>query len=211
MYHIASFCFTVGESVNDELDRLALQVYDGDRKAFDKIDEYLRPHITRMSHKYTNLYHDREDLEQDMMEMALILCYRYDWRLGRYRNYALRSIRFEMFNRIREFKKIRSNEYIRKDKGITFDSGDYQDFDTTDPLDAVVKEEQMEYLMSRGVCSNMELTILKHLKRGCTIDAISRELAINRKSVTNSLYRIIRKKELILQREEAGESFDNMA
>ena len=210
MYHIASFCFTVNESVNDELDRLALQVYDGNRKAFDKIDEYLRPQIIRMSHKYMNLYHDREDIEQDMMEMALILCYRYDWRLGRYRNYALRSIRFEMFNRIREFKKVRSIEYIKKDKGITFDSGDHPDLGTANPLDAVVKEEQMEYLMSRGVCSRMELKILGLLEHGWTIDAISDELAISRKSVTNSLYRVIRKKELLQEREEAGESFDNM-
>ncbi|WP_411842946.1 sigma factor [Salinicoccus sp. HZC-1] len=212
MYRIASFHFIIKESMDDKLDRLALQVYDGDMKAFDTIDQYLRPQVIRMSYKYSSTYNDREDVEQDMMESALRLCYRYECDLGRYRHYVMRSIRFEMISRIRDYNSARKKEYVRKDRSINLEVGDCADSDTVNPMDLLVKEEQLTYLLGdKSVCSPLEKKILTLFRNGWSIDGISEELKLKRKTVSNSLYRIRRKKERLVLDVEPGEPFDNMA
>lgn len=211
MYHIASFCFIVKESMDDKLDRLATRVYEGDIKAFDTIDEYLRPQIVRMSYKYSNTYNNREDVEQDMMESALRLCYRYKHDRGRYRHYVLRSVRFEMISRLRNYNARGKKEYLRKDQSIDLEVGDCVDSDSTDPVDLLVKEEQLTYLLGdNSVCSPLEKKILTFFGNGWSIDGISEELKLNRKTVSNSLYRIRRKKERLVLDREPGAPFDNM-
>ena len=59
----------------------AYKVYNGDI-AFDWIDENLRPTVFKKTLKYHFDYYDREDALQEMMELALRLCYKYDPELG---------------------------------------------------------------------------------------------------------------------------------
>lgn len=211
MYRITSFHFIIKDSMDDKLDRLALQVYNGDMEAFDTIDRCIRPQIIRMSYKYVNAHNDREDVEQDMMEAALRLCFRYEDGLGRYRHYVMRSIRFEMFSRLKKYRASISNEYVRKEQAITFEVGDSEDLDMTDPMELLVKEEQLEYLLGdKSVCSPFEQRILRLFKNGWTMDNISKKLKVDRRTVSNSLYRVRRKKEQLVLDMEPKESFDNM-
>ncbi|AKG75091.1 RNA polymerase, sigma 30 subunit, SigH [Salinicoccus halodurans] len=212
MYRITSFYFIIKESMDDELDHLAIQVYDGNMEAFNAIDRYLRPQIIRMSHKYANAYNDREDVEQDMMESALRLCYRYEYELGRYRHYVMRSIRFEMFERLKEYSATRTREYVRRAQTINFEVGDSRDTTVTDPMELLVREEQLEYLLGdKSVCSPFEQRILRLFRNGWTMDGISRHLKVDRRTVSNSLYRVRRKKERLDLDVEPEGSFDNMA
>lgn len=210
MYRITSFYFIIKESMDDELDHLAIQVYDGDMEAFNAIDRYLRPQVIRMSHKYANTYNDRGDVEQDMMESALRLCFRYEAGLGRYRHYVMRSIRFEMFERLKDYHSS-SREYVRRAQTINFEVGDSRDMEMTDPMELLVREEQLEYLLGeKSVCSPFEQRILRLFKSGWTMDNISEKLKVNRRTVSNSLYRVKRKKEQLVLDTRPVESFDNM-
>src|SRR5699024_2075846 len=92
-------------------------------EAFDAIDRYLRPRIVHMSFKYANAYNEREDVEQDMMEYALRLCYRYENDSGHFRHYVMRSIRFEMYKRIKEYHSGKSGERVLRRRSSRFDMG----------------------------------------------------------------------------------------
>ncbi len=212
MYRITSFYFIVKESMDDELDHLAAQVYDGNMEAFDTIDRYLRPQIIRMSHKYATAHNDREDIEQDMMESALRLCYRYENGRGRYRHYVMRSLRFEMYTRMKEYFDIRNKEFMHREQAFNIDIGNSKDVDTESPMEHLVREEQLEYLLGeKSVCSPFEQRILRLFKNGWTMDNIAGYLKVDRRTVSNSLYRIRRKKEQLALDAEPEESFDNMA
>ena len=212
MYRITDFHFIIKESMDDELDRLALRVYDGDMEAFDAIDRYLRPRIIHMSFKYTNAYNEREDVEQDMMEYALRLCYRYEHDSGHFRHYVMRSIRFEMYKRIKEYHSAKSGEHVLRGRIANFDVGESRDRRMEDPAEHLVKEEQIGYLLGeKSVCSPFEQRILRLFRSGWSMDNIAERLKVDRRTVSNSLYRVRRKKEQLDLDPEPDESFDNMA
>ncbi|GAB3055875.1 RNA polymerase sigma factor [Salinicoccus sesuvii] len=206
MYQIAEFRFIIREDIDDVLDVLAGRVRDGDTSAFDQIDMALRPQVSRMSYRYMNHFHEREDMEQDMMEAALRLCYRYQGERGRYRHYLLRTLRFEMKAHTRRYSLKSHNE------GAVFNDLGIQSADekNDDPINMIVKEEQLQYLMrKKGICSPLERRVLEHIDKGHDIEDVCREFALGRKSVVNTLHRIRRKKERLVLAEQANDAFDN--
>lgn len=210
MYQIATFCFFVREDADDELDALAFRVRAGDMEAFDLIDARLRPQVHRMSYRYMNDFHDREDVEQEMMEQALRLCSRYQHDRGRYRHYLFRTLHLEM--RSRRKRDMRTYKVLvpTGDKGVVEPAEPEEK--VVNPINIMVKEEQLQYLMHKGgICSPLERKVLQHLEKGHGISDVCRELALDRRSVLNTLHRIRRKKERLAMLEESGGPFDNMA
>ncbi|WP_342388029.1 RNA polymerase sigma factor [Salinicoccus bachuensis] len=210
MYHIATFYFFVREDVDDELDALAFRVRTGDMEAFDLMDVKLRPQVHRMSYRYMNDFHDREDVEQEMMEQALRLCSRYQHDRGRYRHYLFRTLHLEMRSRRKRGMRECSALVPVGEKGVA-EPADPEE-KVANPINIMVKEEQLQYLMhKRGVCSPLERKVLQHLEKGHGISDVCSEFALDRKSVLNTLHRIRRKKERLALMEESGEPFDNLA
>lgn len=206
MYQIAEFHFVVREDSDDTLDVLASRVRDGDIGAFNQIDAALRPQISRMSYRYMNHFHERQDMEQDMMEVALRLCYRYQNGRGRYRHYLFRTLRFEMKARVRQH----SLKYYNEGASVHDLGVQSSDEKNGNPINMIVKEEQLQYLMcEKGVCSPLERRVLEHLGKGYGVDDVCREFALERKSVLNTLHRIRRKKERLILADQAEDAFDN--
>ncbi|MFC3419176.1 RNA polymerase sigma factor [Salinicoccus hispanicus] len=210
MYQIAEFHFIVRENVDDTLDALAGRVRDGDISAFDQIDVELRPQISRMSYRYMDHFHEREDMEQDMMEAALRLCYRYQDGRGRYRHYLFRTLRFEMKSRMRMHGLKYYNEGIPVEDIRLQEPVDADEKDGN-PINMIVREEQLQYLMhKKGVCSPLERRVLEHLGKGHGVDDVCTEFALERKSVVNTLHRIRRKRERLVLADWAEDAFDNV-
>ncbi|WP_186365547.1 RNA polymerase sigma factor [Salinicoccus cyprini] len=211
MYQITAFHFTVREkNIDDTLDALAARVREGDMEAFDLMDEKLRPQISRMSYRYMDHFHEREDMEQDMMEAALRLCHRYQSGRGRYRHYLFRTLRFEMKSRMRTHGLKYYNESMTVEDRRLPKPVD-KDEEEADPINMMVREEQLQYLMhKKGVCSPLERMVLEYLGKGHDIDDVCREFALERKSVINTLHRIRRKKERLVSAEWAEDAFDNV-
>lgn len=210
MYHIATFHFFVRENADDALDALAFRVRAGDMEAFDLMDAKLRPQVRRMSYRYMNDFHDREDIEQEMMEQALRLCSRYQHDRGRYSHYLFRTLHLEMRSRRKRDMRTYSTP-VPVWEGGAVEPAD-PERKVANPLNIMVKEEQLQYLMhKRGICSPLERKVLQHLDKGHGISDVCREFALDRKSVLNTLHRIRRKKERLALMEESGGPFDNMA
>lgn len=203
MYHIATFHFFVREDADDELDALAFRVHAGDMEAFDLMDAKLRPQIRRMSYRYMNDFHDREDIEQEMMEQALRLCSRYQRDRGRYSHYLFRTLHLDMRSRRKRSMRVYSPPVPVFEDGAVAPAD--PEGKVANPLTIMVREEQLQYLMhKRGICSPMERKVLQHLGKGHDISDVCREFALDRKSVLNTLHRIRRKKERLALMEESG-------
>lgn len=210
MYHIITYQFYIREhGVQDEMDRLACRVDAGDAAAFDIMDEEIRPYVRRLTYRYTEHFHDREDMEQEMMEIALKLCSRYNHARGRYMHYLYRTLRFEMMSRssARGLKRCRELASIEKMYDESKD-GERE----ADPINMMVKEEQLQYLMhKKGICSPLEQKVLQYLDQGHSIEDVCLAFELERKAVLNTLHRIRRKKELLSHEGWEGGPFDNTA
>ncbi|CAD2080689.1 hypothetical protein GCM10007275_19370 [Jeotgalicoccus coquinae] len=189
MYRIKTFYFYIRETGSSEYDGTdviynsnALRVKDGDFNAFDEIDVRLRPFIRRMSFKYDMSEHDREDLIQEMMYTALILCLKYDYAKGHYRHYVLRTIRLKMY----DYMNCCSARHQ-----IEMDSDDMIMFENKHALSQIIlKETQAEYTGASGDLSNYEKQVLKLLMDGCSLNDIASLCRRDPRSVINTLYRI---------------------
>ena len=160
----------------------ALRVKDGDFDAFDEIDTRLRPLIRRMSFKYDMNEHDREDLIQEMMFAALILCLKYDYAKGHYRHYVLRTIRLKMYDYI---------NFCSAWHQIELDPHEMLMFENKHALSHIIlKEAQAEYAGAAGDLSNYEKQVLKFLFDGCTLSDIASICRKEPESVINTFYRI---------------------
>lgn len=160
----------------------ALKVKDGNFEAFDAIDRLLRPLIRRMTFKYNMNEYDREDLIQEMMFSALILCLKYDYRKGHYRHYVLRSIRLKMYDYInccsvRYQMEQAPHEILMHEHKHALSH-------------IILKEAQGEYAGAAGNLSNYEKRVLKFLLEGCTFKDIAGILNKEPESIINTLYRI---------------------
>ncbi|MFB9861173.1 RNA polymerase sigma factor [Salinicoccus siamensis] len=210
MYHITAYQFYIRErGTADDMDQLACRVDAGDAAAFDIMDERIRPYVRRLTYRYTEHFQDREDMEQEMMEVALKLCSRYDHTRGRYMHYLYRTLRFEMMSRssARGLRRCRERASIEK----MYDeskSGERE----ADPINMMVKEEQLQYLLhKKGICSPLEQKVLQHLDMGHSIEDVCLAFELDRKAVLNTLHRIRRKKELLSHEGWEGGPFDNTA
>lgn len=164
------------------LDAYALKVKNGDFYAFDSIDREIRPAVRKMTFKYDLNAHDREDLIQEMMFHALILCLKYDYEKGHYRNYVLRSSRLKMYDFINYYK---SRHQIELDPNETWL---LQHKHALSHL--IIKEVQTEYVEAVGNLSNFEKQVMKLIFGDCTLDDIAGILNKDTESIINTLYRI---------------------
>lgn len=183
MYNIRSFYIYVRESGTDVIyNSSALRVKDGDFDAFDEIDVRLRPLIRRMTFKYDMNEYDREDLIQEMMFTALILCLKYDYVKGHYRHYVLRSIRLKMYDYI---------NYCSAWHQVELDPHEMLMFEHKHALSQIIlKEAQAEYAGAAGDLSNYEKQVLKLLLEDRMLNDIAGVCGKTPESVINTLYRI---------------------
>ncbi len=164
------------------LDAYALQVKAGEFHFFDNIDHHLRPVIRRMTFKYDMNEHDREDLIQEMVFSALILCLKYDFAKGHYKHYVLRSIRLKMYDYIHRLKVWHQVE-LNPDETLLLEHQHAL-------RHIMLKETQAEYAGAAGNLSNYEKRALKLFLDGCTIEDIADIFNKEPESVINTFYRI---------------------
>lgn len=188
MYSVKSFYIYLSERPADyesnetKLDAFALQVKAGNFTEFDEIDRELRPIIRRMTFKYDMNEYDREDLVQEMLLSALILCLRFDYSKGHYGRYALRSIRLKMYSYI---------NYLSASRHIEICPEEFYMLEHRHALSHVIlKEAQEEYAGAVGNLSNFEKRVLKLFIGGATFDEIGSIINKESESVINTLYRI---------------------
>lgn len=171
------------ESNLEDLDRAACRVRNGDYDAFDTVDKLLRPHILRMSFKYEITSYDRDDLVQDMMIEVFMMCFRYDYERGHFMNYALRSIRFKMYNKIVVnpagwksweplLETIFENTHSHALSGIH------------------LKETTEDYLSAVESLSTREKYVLKLFIERYSVQEIASILKCGLKSVNNTVHRL---------------------
>lgn len=188
MYSVKSFYIYVSERPADygnneaKLDAYALQVKSGNFAEFDEIDRELRPIIRRMTFKYDMNEYDREDLIQEMLLSALMLCLRFDYSKGHYGHYALRSIRLKMYSCV---------NYLSVSRQIEICPEEVYMLEHRHALSHVIlKEAQEEYAGAVGNLSNFEKRVLKLFMGGATFDEIGSIINKEPESVINTLYRI---------------------
>lgn len=188
MYSVKSFYIYVSERPADygnneaKLDAYALQVKAGNFAEFDEIDRELRPIIRRMTFKYDMNEYDREDLIQEMLLSALMLCLRFDYSKGHYGHYALRSIRLKMYSCINYLSVSRQIEICPEEV--------YMQEHRHALSHVILKEAQEEYAGAVGNLSNFEKRVLKLFMGGATFDEIGNIINKESESVINTLYRI---------------------
>lgn len=167
----------------EDLDRAACRVKNGDYAAFDTVDKLLRSHILRMSFKYEITSYDRDDLVQDMMIEAFMMCFRYDYERGHFMNYALRSIRFKMYNKI----------VVNPGAWNSWEPLLETIFDSThsDALAGIhLKERAEDYLSAVESLSTREKYVLKLFLERYSVQEIASILKCGLKSVKNTVHRL---------------------
>lgn len=195
MYLITQHYFNLKESIDDRMNDYAYKVYNGDISAFDWIDENLRQVIFRKTLKYPFDHYDREDALQDMMELALRLCYKYNPELGNYRHYVSKVITYELMKLYYRLTDYGLSEVIKSVKDITFETADHRNRMQDDPLDIIIYEEnKSQILNNRKVCSPLERQIVYYCNYGYQIKEISEKLCVSEKVIVNSLHRVRRKR-----------------
>lgn len=195
MYLITQHYFNLKESIDDRMNDYAYKVYNGDISAFDWIDENLRQVIFRKTLKYPFDHYDREDALQDMMELALRLCYKYNPELGNYRHYVSKVITYELMKLYYRLTDYGLSEVIKSVKDITFETADHRNRMQDDPLDIIIYEEnKSQILNNRKVCSPLERQIVFYCNYGYQIKEISEKLCVSEKVIVNSLHRVRRKR-----------------
>lgn len=188
MYSISCVYFQVRES-GEDINRYALLVSEGQTEYFDEIDKNIRPNIIRQTYKYQMTDADRQDLIQDLMEIAFKNCYKFNPSLGDYRHYTYRVTKFESMKLY--YKKVREkNLYmVKADDGVSLTVSDYQT-DELDPADIIVFEDNENYLMDdAGPYSKLERTVYSCFRKGYNAREISDSLGMTEKTVRNTLYR----------------------
>lgn len=195
MYLITQHYFNLKESIDDRMNDYAYKVYNGDISAFDWIDENLRQVIFKKTLKYPFDHYDREDALQDMMELALRLCYKYNPELGNYRHYVSKVITYELMKLYYRLTDYGLSEVIKSVKDITFETADHRNRMQDDPLDIIIYEEnKSQILNNRKVCSPLERQIVFYCNYGYQIKEISEKLCVSEKVIVNSLHRVRRKR-----------------
>lgn len=195
MYLITQHHFILKESMDDRMNDCAYKVYNGDISAFDWIDENLRRVVFKKTLKYPFDYYDREDALQDMMELALRLCYKYNPELGNYRHYASKVITYELMKLYYRLTDHGLSEVIKSVKDITFETADHRNRMQDNPLDIIIYEEnKSQILNNRKVCSPLERQIVYYCNYGYQIKEISEKLRVSEKAIVNSLHRVRRKR-----------------
>ncbi|WP_462421750.1 RNA polymerase sigma factor [Salinicoccus sp. Marseille-QA3877] len=195
MYLITQHYFNLKESIDDRMNDYAYKVYNGDISAFDWIDENLRQVIFKKTLKYPFDHYDREDALQDMMELALRLCYKYNPELGNYRHYVSKVITYELMKLYYRLTDYGLSEVIKSVKDITFETADHRNRMQDDPLDIIIYEEnKSQILNNRKVCSPLERQIVYYCNYGYQIKEISEKLCVSEKVIVNSLHRVRRKR-----------------
>ncbi|OFL49366.1 MULTISPECIES: sigma-70 family RNA polymerase sigma factor [Nosocomiicoccus] len=190
MYNIRSFLILIYE--DSKLNEYVEHVKNGKLDYFDKIDEAIRLKVRKMTYKHTRDPYEREDLEQMIMEYLLHACFRYDKRLGDFHNYAIRSAYLELKKRSVYFYRLNSKETTSNElSNYVCDK-----VETYDRIDQIINRDQYSYMLQdKKTFSEYERAVLKYLGEHYTFDEISEKLKTNRKSIQNTLYRVLRKKE----------------
>ncbi len=195
MYLIAQYQFRIKESTDDTMNRYAYRVGRGDARAFDRIDENLRPIVYKKTLKYPFSFHDREDAIQEMMEIALRLCHKYDPEAGNYRHYVSKAVTYELMKLFYRNAGHRADEMLKSDEDVTFDAGDYGNRMRDNPLDILIEAAQRaDILNNRKVCSPLERKIVHYCNYGYQIKEISEKLHVSEKAIVNGLHRVRRKR-----------------
>lgn len=188
MYSVKSLSIYVRERTDDfendeaKLDACALQVKAGNLSEFDEIDRKIRPIVRRMTFKYDMNEYDRDDLVQEMLLSALILCLRFDYSKGHYRHYALRTIRLKMYSYINNFSAARQIEIFPEEIYM---------LEPSQALTQIIlKEVQEEYVGEASNLSNFEKRVLKLFMNDCTFEEIGSIFNKEPGAIINTLYRI---------------------
>lgn len=188
MYRIHSFVFVIYDS---KLNDYVKYIQNGEIDYFDKIDEAIRLKVRKMTYKHTTDQYEREDLEQIAMEYLLHACFRYDKTRGDFQNFALRSAYLEL-------KKNSIDNYQHYYTETPSDSAFHyvcDEVETYDRMNRIFHDDlYQQMLQDKKTFSDYERAVLKYLGEHYTLDEISEKLQTNRKSVQNTLYRILRKK-----------------
>lgn len=182
MYLIKVFDFYISEQSDGDFDKYALHVQNGNTASFDNIDRQMRPVIKRMTYKYDMNDFDREDLVQEMLFFALILCFKYDDSKGRYVHYAYRSIRLKMYDYINN---------IGLERLISTSANEVYMMDSKHALAHVIVKESKEYYAEAiENLSNYEKTVWKLFMDRHTFEEISSIINRQEHSIINTLYRV---------------------
>lgn len=194
MYLIAQYRFCLKESLDDEMNRCAYRVSKGDAEAFDRIDEKIRATVFRKTLKYPFTFHDREDALQEMMELALRLCHKYDPEAGNYRHYISKVITYEVMKLFYREAEHQTVEMLKSAEDITFEAEDHRNTARDNPLDILIDEEnRTDILHNRKICSPLEREIVHYCDYGYQIKEISEKLHVSEKAIVNGLHRVRRK------------------
>lgn len=182
MYAIKVFNFYINEHRDSDYDQYALQVQSGNAASFDNIDRHIRPVIKRMTYKYDMNDFDREDLVQEMLFFALVLCLKYDDSKGHYVHYVYRSIRLKMYDYINS---------IGIERLVSASNSEVYMMDYKHALSHVIIKESKEYYAEAiGDLSNYEKTVWKLFMDRHTFEEMSGILNRQEHSIINTLYRI---------------------
>lgn len=195
MYLIAQYHFYIKESFDDRMNDCAYRVSMGDAGSFDWIDANFRKTVFQKTLKYPFNFYDREDALQEMMELALRLCHKYDPEAGNYRHYASKVITYELMKYFYRESDHQSDELLKSAEGITFETGDYRNRVQDNPLDIMIYEENKADIMNnRKICSPLEREIVQYCNYGYQIKEISEKLHVSEKAIVNGLHRVRRKR-----------------
>ncbi|CAD2074392.1 sigma-70 family RNA polymerase sigma factor [Jeotgalicoccus meleagridis] len=192
MYVIKRFQFYVNDSHNKDsetetwyADRAAVRVKYGDYAAFDELDKLLRTKVTRLTFKYELNRFDRDDLVQDLMFHAFMLCFTYDYEKGHYMNYCLYSLRRKAYSKIVNFVELKNLEVMPED---------FYMVDWSNALSHIIlKEAGIEYSTALSSLSKLEKLILSMFIELRSFDEISAVLKMDEKAIINALHRVRKK------------------
>src|SRR5699024_4728777 len=110
------------------------------------------------------------------------------------------------------YQSAKRGEHVVRGRIAKFEVGESRDRRMGDRAEHLINEEQIKYLLGeKSVCSPFEQRILRLLRNGWSMDNIAEHLKVDRRTVSNSLYRVRRKKEQLDLDPEPEGSFDNMA
>lgn len=189
MYSIKPINFYVKEQTDSDFDIYAVQVRTGNVSAFDKIDQHIRPVVKRMSYKYEMNDYDREDLVQEMMLLALVLCLKYDSSKGHYVHYVYRSIRLRMYGYINN---------LGQEHFLNVSTSGLYLSDHKHALSRVLLKESVEYYSSAlNDLSNYESSVWKLFVERRTFKEMAGILKRDEHSIINTIYRIKNKLDTI--------------